>query len=147
LSNDRPPSNSPRVRLEVDLLASDHPAPLQAPTSSDRREQRTLLVVAEDADVRRHVLECLRDRTDLHVLEADSIAMAKRLAVLERPVLLIVDAPDAAILDAIVDVRSVVMGDDIAPRAMRVERITTLARPFSGRDLESLVDWLMSKNF
>jgi len=132
------------VRLEVDLLASDHPAPLRAPSTGDRREQRTVLVVAADADVRRHVLECLRDRTDFHVLEADTIAMAKRLAALERPELLIVDAPDAAILDAIVDVRSVVMGDDVAPHAMRDGRIITLARPFGGRDLESLVDRLMS---
>jgi DNA-binding NtrC family response regulator len=140
--DDRAPS--PRVRLEIDLLASDRHAPLSAPAVGDRREQRTVLVVARDADVRRHVLECLRERTDLRVVEADTIATATRLAAREPPALLILDTADIALLEAIAEVRAVVMVDDVGPEAMRDARIATLARPFSGRDLESLVDRLLS---
>ena len=143
-SDDRAPSASPRVRLEVDLLVSDHAAPLPTPAIGDRREQHTVLIVAGDADVRRHVLECLRDRSDFRVVEAATIAMARRLAALESPELLIVDAPDAGILDAIENVRAVLMVNDVAPARVRDARIATLARPFGAQDLQALVDRLLS---
>lgn len=110
--DDRAPPPSARVRLEVELLASDQPAPMPAPALGDHQRRHTVLVVAGDADVRRYVGECLRDRTDLRVLEAAAIGMAKRLAALQPPKLLIVDAPDASVLDAIGDVRAVLIADD-----------------------------------
>ena len=144
-SDDRAPSASPRVRLEVDLLASDHPTPLPVPAVGDRREQHTVLIVAGDADVRRHALECLRDRNDLRVLEAAPIAMARRLATLESPELLIVDAPELRVLDAIENVRAVLMVDDMTRADTRDPRIAILARPFSRQDLESIVDSLLRR--
>ena len=131
------------MRLEVELLASDQPAPLPAAAIGDHHQRRTVLVVAGDADVRRYVRECLRDRADLRVLEAAAIAMAKRLAALQPPELLIVDAPEAGVLDTVMDVRAVLIADDVARDAMPNARIATLARPFGARDLRALVDvWL-----
>ena len=142
--DDRAPSLSARVRLEVELLASDQPASLPAPAVGDERLQHTVLVVAGDADVRRYVRECLRDRTDLRVVEAATIAMATQRAALQPPALLIVDGRDAAILDAIADVRAVVIADDVSTKTPSTSRVVTLLRPFGGQDLEALVDALLS---
>ena len=142
--SDRAPSPSPRVRLEVELLASDQPAPLPAPAVADQGQRRTVLVVAGDTDVRRHVRECLRDRADLRVLEAASIGVATRLAALHPPDLLIVDAPDAGILETIVDARAVLMADDVALSTTPDARVAALARPFGRQELEALVDELLS---
>jgi hypothetical protein len=90
------------------------------------------------------VRECLRDRDDLRVIEATSIAMATQGAVLQRPDLLIVDAPDAGALVGLIDVRAVVMADDLAQATAPNALLTTLARPFSGQDLQALVDRLLS---
>ena len=142
--DDRAPSPSERVRLEVELLASDRPAELTAPVSGDDSQRHTVLLVAEDADVRRYVRECLRDRADLRVLEASTVAMAERLVAAHRPRLLIVDARDAAVLRAIVDVRAVLIADDAPLDATPSGRIVTLVRPFGGRDLEAFIDALLS---
>ena len=138
--DDRAPSPSARVRLEVELLASDQPAPLPAPAVGDERPWDTVLVVAGDADVMRYVRECLRDRADLRVLEAAAIVVAKRLAALQPPDLLIVDAPEAGVLDTITDVRAVLIADEFPLTAMPGARIATLARPFSAQELQALVD-------
>ena len=138
--DDRAPSASPRVRLEVELLASDHQSPVPAPAIGDARAQRTVLIVASDADVRRHAYECLRDRTDFRVLEFGTMGVAMRLADLESLDLLIVDAPDIGVLEAIVGVRAVLMVDDVTRAGPGDPRIAILTRPFSGQDLESIVD-------
>jgi DNA-binding NtrC family response regulator len=130
------------VRLEVELLASDQPAPLPGPTLGDDQARHTVLVVAADADVRRYVRECLRDRADLCVLEAAAIEIATRLAALQPPKLLIVDAPDAGVLDRFADVRAVLIADDVTVEAVPNARVTALARPFGARDLQAIVDRL-----
>ena len=66
--------------------------------------------------------------------------MATRLAALEPRELLIVDAPEASVLDAIGDVRAVLIVDEVQPDATPNARIATLARSFDARDLETLVD-------
>ena len=101
-----------------------------------------MLVVAADADVRRYVRECLRDRADLRVLEAATIGMATRLAALQAPTLLIVDAPDAGVLDTLVEVRAILVADDVPREAMPHTRVTMLAQPFGARDLQALIDQL-----
>ena len=141
--DDRAPSPSPRVRLEVELLASDQPAPMPAPAVGDRRQRHTVLVIVTDADVRHYVRVCLRDRDDLRVLEAATIAAATQLAALHAPDLLIVDGPDTRILETLADVRAVLMVDDAASSAPNA-LITMLTRPFGGRDLETLVDALLA---
>jgi hypothetical protein len=139
--DDRAPLPSARVRLEVELLASDQQAAL--PALDDQRQRHTVLVVAADADVRRYVRECLRDRDDLRVLEAGTIELAERLATLHSPRLLIVDAPEAAVLSVILNVPAVLIADDVPRDVMPNGRIVTLMRPFGGEDLEVVVDVFM----
>lgn len=138
--DDRAPTPSARVRLEVDLLASDQPAPLPSHALGDHHQRHTVLVVAGDADVRRYVRECLRDRVNLRVPEAATISMATRLAALHPPTLLIVDAPDAIVLDSLAEVRAVLIGDELPRETMPNVPVTVLARPFGARDLQVLVD-------
>jgi hypothetical protein len=142
--DDRAPPPSPRVRLEVELLASEQPVELPAPTTGDIRQPHTVLVVIADADVRQYVRVCLRDRDDLRIVEAATIAMATQLAALDPPRLLIVDAPDARVLETVTDIRAVLMAEDDARGVPPNARITTLPRPFGGQDLESLVDRLLA---
>ena len=142
--DDRSPSPSARVRLEVELLASDEPAALPAPVLGDRPQRYTVLIVAGDADVRRYVRECLHDRADLHLLEASAVAMAGPLATLHRPDLLIVDARDVAVLSAIAAVRAVLIADDLSSDAPPKGRIVRLMRPFGGQELEASIEVLLS---
>lgn len=141
--DDRAPAPSARVQLEVDLLASEQPLSLPAPVPGDHHTRNVVLVVAGDSDVRRYVCECVRDRADLLVLEASTIAMATRLASVHSVKLLIVDAPDVRVLDRLVDVRAVLLGNDVPQPAVSGERITSLARPFAAQDLQALVDRLV----
>ena len=142
--DDRAPSPSARVRLEVELLASDQSAALTAPVPGDESQRRTVLMVAEDADVRRYVRECLRDRADLRLLEASAVSTAEQLAALHRPQLLIVDARDAAVLSTIADVRALLIADDVPLDAMPDSRVVRLMRPFGRQDLEALIDVLLA---
>ena len=69
------------MRLEVAFLDADQAAPAPAASSgSTSAAARTVLVVAAEADLRRYVRECLRERTDLRVLEAATVAAAVALA-------------------------------------------------------------------
>jgi hypothetical protein len=142
--DDRAPAPSARVQLEVDLLASEHSVSLPAPLLGDHHTRHIVLVVAGDSDVRRYVCECLRDRADLLVLEASTIPIATRLASVHSVKLLIVDAPDARVLDGLVDVRAVLLGNDVPQRAVSSVRITPLAPPFGAQDLQALVDRLVT---
>ncbi len=128
------------MRLEVDLLASDQPAPLPSHALGDHDQQHTVLVIAGDADVGRYLRECLRDRANLCVLEAATTSMATGLAALHPPKLLIVDAPDASVLDSLTEVRAVLIGDELTRETMPNVPVTVLARPFGARDLHVLVD-------
>ena len=140
---DRAPPPSPRVRLEVELLASEQPVELPAPAAGDLRQPHTVLVVVGDIDVRQYVRECLRDRIDLQVFEAATVAIAEQLVALYPPQILIVDARSVAVLRVIADVRAVVIADDVSPPASADGRVVTLLRPFGGQDLEALIDELL----
>src|SRR3954470_2960782 len=86
---------SPRVRLEIAFLDADQAAPAPAaPAALDERNRLTVLVVAAEPDVRRYVRECLRERTDLRVLDAETVTAAVMLAAHHSPELLIVDEPE-----------------------------------------------------
>lgn len=132
------------MQLEVDLLASEQPVSLPAPVPGDHHTRHVVLVVAGDPDVRRYVCECLRDRADLLVLEASTVPMATRLASVHSVKLLIVDATEARVLDELVDVRAVLLGNDVPQQAGSSVRITALAQPFGAQDLRALVDRLVT---
>jgi len=70
--------DSSRVRLEIAFLDADEGASAPVtPATHDERAWRTVLVVAAESDVRRYVGECLRERTDLRLVEAATVAAAE----------------------------------------------------------------------
>ena len=140
---DPSPPHSARVRLEVDLLASDQHAAVRGSAASEQGSQRTVLVVASDADVREHIAECLRARADLHVVETTPAAIGSWLVDGPRPALLVVDAADVGVLDAHPATPAVLIVDELPRDAPPNADVVLLARPFSARQLESLVDLLL----
>jgi hypothetical protein len=136
---------SPRVRLEVAFLDADQAAPAPAPQSApDEREWITVLVVAAEADLRRYVRECLRERTDLRLLEAATVTAAVALAARYSPELLVVDEPERAVLVRLSQLRAIVIVDDV-PRGAPASgtRVRLLARPFTAEGLVAEVGQLL----
>ena len=142
-----PHDPSPRVRLEVAFLDADQPAPADAtPTVLDERKRLTVLVVAAEADLRRYVRECLRERSDLRVLEAATVTAAVTLAAdcSPSPALLIVDDPERDVLVPLSQLRAIIIVDDVprdAPGSGTRRRL--LARPFTAEGLAAEVGHLL----
>ncbi len=133
-----PPSPSARVRLVVAVLDdADRRAPAPAtPADGDERACLTVLVVAAEADFRRYVRECLRERPDLRLLEAATVAAAVSLADHYSPVLLVVDEPERDIEGPLSLLSTIVIVDDVPPGAPAPgTRRRLLARPFSAEGL------------
>ena len=139
------PAASPRVRLEVELLDADQTAP--APTFSapdDEHPRLTVLVVAAEADFRRYVSECLRERTDLRLVEAATVVAAVTLAASHSPVLLVVDEPERDVLGTLSGLRAILIVDDV-PHGTQASgpRLRLLVRPFSAEGLVTEVGQLL----
>jgi len=138
-----PPSS--RVRLEVAFLDADQSAPTPAtPAAPDERTCLTVLVVAAEADLRCYIRECLRERADLRVLEAASVAAAVVLAAYSSPALLVVDAPERDVVSELSQLRAIVIVDDVPhgePAAGA--RVHLLARPFTADGLMTEVGRLL----
>ena len=128
---------SPRVRLEVAFLDADQAAP--APTASpgaDERARITVLVVAAEADLRCYVRECLRERSDLRVIEAATVSAAVTIAADRSPDLLVVDEPEREVLAPLSHLRAVIIVDDVPRGAPALgARVRPLARPFTAERL------------
>ena len=139
------PAPSPRVQLEVAVLDADQAAAAPAPPSAlDDRTRLTVLVVAAEADLRQYVRECLREHSDLRLLEAATVAAAVALAAHEPPDLLIVDEPERGALALLPHVRTICIVDEVphdaaAPGA----RVRLLARPFTAERLMDEVGRLL----
>ena len=131
--------------MEVALLDADQAAPAPAPRAAlDEQACLTVLVVAAEADLRRYVRECLRERTDLRVLEASTVAGAVALAESDSLDLLVVDAPERDILALLVQLRAIVIVDDVSHRAPGSgTRVRPLARPFTAEGLVAEVGRLL----
>ncbi len=134
---------SPRVRLEVAFLDADQAAPAPAP-AADERACLTVLVVAAEVDLRRYVRECLRERSDLRVLEAATVSTAVSLAADCSPDLLVVDEPERDVLAALSQVRAIVIVDDV-PRETPASgtHVRLLGRPFTAERLVAEVGQLL----
>jgi CheY-like chemotaxis protein len=136
---------SPRVRLEVAFLDADQPAPADAtPAALDEQTRLTVLVVAAEADLRRYVRECLRERSDLRVLEAATVTAAVALAENCSPAILIVDEPESDVLLPLSQLRAIVIVDDVprdAPGSGTCRRL--LARPFTAEGLAAEVSRML----
>ena len=138
-----PPPPSPRVRLEVAFLDDDQAAPTPS-AALDERKCLTVLVVAAEADVRRYVRECLRERTDLRVLEAATVTAAVTLAAHCSPELLVVDKPESNVVVALPQLLAIVIVDDVPHGAAGVAtRRRLLARPFTAEGLLAEVPQLV----
>lgn len=133
---------SSRVQLEVAILDDDQAALAPADSATHEERQRvTVLVVAAELDLRRYVRECLRERRDLRVLDAATVAGGIEVAASESPALLVVDEPERDILVALSDLRAIVIVDD-ALRDVQgsAVRLRQLAQPFTGEGLLAEVD-------
>jgi DNA-binding response OmpR family regulator len=136
---------SPRVRLEVAFLDADQAAPAPVPPAAlDEQTCLTVLVVAAEADVRRYVRECLRERTDLRVLEAATATAAVTLAGVYSPELLVVDGPQRDVVVTLSQLRAIVIVDDVPHVTAGVEtRLRLLARPFTAEGLVAALGQLI----
>ena len=134
---------SPRVRLEVAFLDADQAAPAPAPTA-DERACLTVLVVAAEVDLRRYVRECLRERSDLRLIEAATVSTAVTLAADCSPDLLVVDEPERAVLTTLSQLRAIMLVDDVPRGApMFGAHVRLLARPFTAERLVAEVGQLL----
>jgi hypothetical protein len=136
---------SSRVRLEVEILDDDQstPAPM-APAAFDEGMGVTALVVAAEADLRRYVRECLRERIDLRLLEAATVIAAVALAAYYSLAFLVVDEPESEVLAALPGLRAIVLVDDVPHRAAALgARHRLLARPFTAERLLAEVSQLL----
>ena len=131
------------LKLEVAILAADQTAPVVDKTAPDEPVRLTVLVVADDADVRWYVRECLRDTKDVRVLEAANVSTALTLAAITPPQLLIVDVQQGDILSPLPKIHAVVIVDDV-PRSSQLDgaRVRFLARPFTAHQLCAEIDRL-----
>lgn len=137
------PHPSARVRLEAALLDAGQaaPAPSAAP---DGGACTTVLVVAAEADLRRYVGECLRERPALRLVEAATVPAAVALAGQLPSACLVVDEPERDVLAALASHRAVLLVDDVPRDApASATRVRLLARPFAARELLAEVDRLV----
>jgi response regulator RpfG family c-di-GMP phosphodiesterase len=145
----REPDHSPRVRLEVAFLDAEQAAPAPTPPPGvDERARLTVLVVAAEGDLRCYVRECLRERSDLRVLEAATITAAVTLAADRPPDLLVVDEPERDVLATLSQLRAVIIVDDV-PRGVSTlgPHVRPLAHPFTAERLMAEVDHLLESPF
>jgi hypothetical protein len=131
--------------LEVEFLDADQsePAPM-APTALDEGMRMTALVVAAEADLRRYVRECLRERIDVRLLEAATVIAAVSLAAYYSLTFLVVDEPDRDVLAALPELRAILIVDDVPHGASGSgPRRRLLARPFTADGLLAEVSQLL----
>jgi hypothetical protein len=103
-----------------------------------------VLVVAAEADLRRYVRECLRERSDLRLLEAATVSTAVSLAADCSPDLLVVDEPERDVLVRLPQTRAIVIADDVPRGAPASEpHVRLLARPFTAERLVAEVGQLL----
>ena len=131
--------------MEVAFLDADQAAPAEVPpTARGELARLTVLVVAAEADVRHYVRECLRERTDLRLLEAATITAAVTLAESCLPEILIVDEPESDVVVTLPQLRAIVIVDDVPRGAPASEtRVRLLARPFTAEGLVAEVGRLL----
>ncbi len=131
--------------MEVAFLDADQavPAPTPSPVAGERA-CLTVLVVAAEADVRCYVRECLRERTDIRVVEAASVTTAVTLAADYSPNLLVVDAPERDVLARLARLRAIVIVDEVPRGAPTLGTyVRLLARPFTAERLVAEVSQLL----
>ena len=139
----KPPS--PRVQLEVALLAEQAGTVDDSMAARDEHTCLTVLVVAAEPDFRHYVRECLRERADLRLLDAATITSAVDVAANNAPGLLVVDDPERDVLVAMPRVRAIVVVDEVAHgQGSAGTHVRLLPRPFTARELLAEVQGILS---
>lgn len=139
-----PPSVSSRVRLEVDILDADGAAAAQPLLAADERARRSVLVVAGEVDVRQYVRECLREQTDLRVIEAATVSSAVALAAEDPPDLIVAAEQEREVTRILSRIRGIVIVDDAPAGGTALgARVRLLARPFTAEGLVAEVSRLL----
>ena len=136
---------SSRVLAEVAFLDADRAATAPAAAAAlDEHMRLTVLVVAAEADLRRYIRECLRERADLRLLEAATVSAAVALAAHYSPELLVVDEPASDVLVRLSHLRAIVIVDDVPHGAPASGQVRLLARPFTAERLMAEVGQLLA---
>ena len=138
---DPPPTPSPLVALEVALLSSaEHGTPTGAPVA---------LVVGSDDDERTYVADALRQRADLVVVVATTVAEALEAAAHRTPRVLIVTHDVRVVVRHLPAVAAVLLSDDTraleAIDASRLAPIVVLRGAFRGARLLEVVATLIGE--
>jgi hypothetical protein len=131
--------------LEVAFLDAEYAESAPAPAAAiDERTRQTVLVVAAEADFRGYVRECLRERSDLRLVEASTVASAVGLAASCSPRLLVVDEPQRDVVAVLTTLPAIVIVDDVPHGAPATgTRLRLLARPFTAEGLLAEVGQLL----
>ncbi len=138
---DPPPAPSSLVALEVALLASaEHGTPAGAPVA---------LVVASDDDERAYVGDALRQRADLVVVAASTVAAALEAAAHRTPRVIVATHDARVVVRHLPAVPAVLLSDDTsAPEAVDANRlapIVVLRGAFRGARLLEVVATLLGE--
>lgn len=140
--SDQPPSA--RVRLEVAFL-DDGNAPAPTPAAQGGPARFTVLVVSPEPDVRRYIVECLRGRGDLGLLEAPTLGAATAVLANAQADVLIIEGLEEEAPGQLPALRTIVIVDDVPYGAGESEaHIRQLSRPFSAGQLVAEMNQLLS---
>jgi hypothetical protein len=140
----RPPA-SDRLQLEIALLAAAAPEPFDDGIGAGE-PGRTVLLAVGDADLREYIKQCLRQRADLRVVEAqpgdDRLNVGQR-----QPVALVIadGSPDGAA--ALNGPPLLLVGDELS-EALPVREgagMAFLIQPFNARRLLDVVARLLGQ--
>lgn len=146
--SDPPLSASPRVQLEVDILAGEGSGTGSEPEPIADAQRRTVLAVTSDEGLSRYLALCLSTRSDLQLVTADSVEQAVASAARLPPHVIIADALRADVILALRDLPALLIVDDDSDVNMARVRearapVAGIIRPFNARSLLLRLDQLM----
>jgi len=141
------PPVSSRVRLEVQILSTDPVAPVPVLARTQVRLRHTVLLVSHESAVRRDLYASLSEHPKLRLLEACSPTAAASLASEVAVHLIIADAMAASVMQALPEVRTILLADNSVEMHLSVNRLRqhVMQRPFSAETLSATVLLLLEQ--
>lgn len=137
--SDSPPTPSPRVALEVALLASAQ--------ERVRADACAALIVAADADERSYLTDSLRQLAHLEVVVVGTVAAALEAAARRTPQVLVVAHDERAVVRHLPAIPAVLLSDDASAlrdsEENRLAPIIVLRGAFRGAQLLEVVASLL----
>lgn len=138
-----PLSASPRVQLEIDILADE-----DSTHETLDAQRRTILAVTSDEGLSRYLALCLSTRSDLQLATAVSVEQAVANAALLPPHAIIADAMRADVIPALHEVPALLIVDDASDANMTRWRearapVAVMVHPFNARSLLLRLDQLL----